>query len=409
DRCPNDGLGRDMVENYMDYTNDACMNIFTNDQVSRMLTVLENSPGISELPFSTTGDVEIMDLDASIKIENLNVANCSDYSITPELKITNRGNNTLTSATVSYNLDNGTSLNINWTGSLAYSEFEIIYVPEISVALGAHTFNVSLSNPNGGTDEQMTNNTHSSNFTITGTACASVASTQYGTSTTGVIFNTISNLNTGKPSGYSDYTTMSTDVNRDSSYNLTVNANSDGNYQVITYAWIDWNQNCSFDDPGEQYNLGTSGNINNQPTTNSPLSITVPTNAVLGSTTMRITTKYTDPGANDFPTACEMNHDAEVEDYTVNVLAQLSVEEFTLNSISLYPNPATNVLNISLANKNDLPDNYSVYNMLGQVILTKRITNESDLSIDASNLSNGMYFIKIAKGSNQVSLPFIKK
>src|SRR5690554_4704810 len=119
DRCPNDGLGRDMVENYMDYTNDACMNIFTNDQVSRMLTVLENSPGISELPFSTTGDVEIMDLDASIKIENLNVANCSDYSITPELKITNRGNNTLTSATVSYNLDNGTSLNINWTGSLA--------------------------------------------------------------------------------------------------------------------------------------------------------------------------------------------------------------------------------------------------------------------------------------------------
>lgn len=34
---------REMVENYMDYTDDACMNIFTQDQKMRMRTVLENS------------------------------------------------------------------------------------------------------------------------------------------------------------------------------------------------------------------------------------------------------------------------------------------------------------------------------------------------------------------------------
>ncbi len=33
-----------MIENYMDYSDDACMNIFTNDQISRMRTVLEHSP-----------------------------------------------------------------------------------------------------------------------------------------------------------------------------------------------------------------------------------------------------------------------------------------------------------------------------------------------------------------------------
>ena len=33
-----------MIENYMDYTDDDCMNIFTNDQIFRMRTVLENSP-----------------------------------------------------------------------------------------------------------------------------------------------------------------------------------------------------------------------------------------------------------------------------------------------------------------------------------------------------------------------------
>lgn len=34
----------DMIENYMDYSPDACMNIFTNDQVARMITVLRNAP-----------------------------------------------------------------------------------------------------------------------------------------------------------------------------------------------------------------------------------------------------------------------------------------------------------------------------------------------------------------------------
>jgi len=33
-----------MIENYMDYSNDVCMHAFTSDQITRMRTVLENSP-----------------------------------------------------------------------------------------------------------------------------------------------------------------------------------------------------------------------------------------------------------------------------------------------------------------------------------------------------------------------------
>ncbi|MEZ5026083.1 MAG: T9SS type A sorting domain-containing protein [Chitinophagales bacterium] len=42
----------DMVQNYMDYSDDACMNIFTNDQKARIQTVLTSSPRRMELAFS---------------------------------------------------------------------------------------------------------------------------------------------------------------------------------------------------------------------------------------------------------------------------------------------------------------------------------------------------------------------
>lgn len=90
-------------------------------------------------------------------------------------------------------------------------------------------------------------------------------------------------------------------------------------------------------------------------------------------------------------------------------MALLSLSSFEMDSeISIYPNPTSHVLNIKSTNKN-LPDAYAVYNMLGQVMMSKNISTEADLSIDTSSLSNGMYFIKITKESSQLSLPFIKK
>lgn len=53
--CPNHtSCGtQDMVENYMDYTNDACMNIFTADQKARVRAVMAASPRRANLPNST--------------------------------------------------------------------------------------------------------------------------------------------------------------------------------------------------------------------------------------------------------------------------------------------------------------------------------------------------------------------
>lgn len=39
DSCPHDGQGNDMIENFMDYTTDACMTKFTNGQFTRMVAM----------------------------------------------------------------------------------------------------------------------------------------------------------------------------------------------------------------------------------------------------------------------------------------------------------------------------------------------------------------------------------
>lgn len=166
--------------------------------------------------------------------------------------------------------------------------------------------------------------------------CTSIASTEYETSTTSVQFNTINN-NSTKPSGYSNYTNISTDVIRTSSYNITVKVNTDGDFTTATKVWIDWNQNCDFNDAGEEYNLGDATNVSNGNTANSPLSITVPAGAILGSTIMRISTKYKDDG---LPTSCENGFDGEVEDYTINVIspqaASVSLVNFnTINNVTI--------------------------------------------------------------------------
>jgi len=144
--------------------------------------------------------------------------------------------------------------------------------------------------------------------------CSSEGTTQYQTSTTLVQIGSINNAS-GKTK-YSDYTSMNTNVNKLSSYDLVIQVNTDGNYLANTIVWIDWNQNCSFENPGEEYILGTALNVSDGTISNSPLSITIPDNAFLGSTTMRISTK-----SGSIPaTSCQTGFDGEVEDYTLTIL-----------------------------------------------------------------------------------------
>jgi photosystem II stability/assembly factor-like uncharacterized protein len=148
------------------------------------------------------------------------------------------------------------------------------------------------------------------------TYCISTGTMGYQGNVTWVNFNTINNA-TGKTQPYTDYTaTDSTVVTQGDAYDLTVNLNTDnGNYTYFSKVWIDWNQDIDFNDPGEEYEIGTTTNNINGPTTLSPFSIVIPQTAMLGETTMRVSTRY-----NGYASQCDEGYDGEVEDYGIHVV-----------------------------------------------------------------------------------------
>jgi len=161
--------------------------------------------------------------------------------------------------------------------------------------------------------------TTAASFLTTGTApisyCTSVGLTTDGL--TNVTFNTINNVTSGATAGYTDYTaSQSTTVNQGTVYTLSAKINTGGNYTNYAKAWIDWNHDGTFSTTTEEYNLGTAVNVTNGTTSLSPLSVTVPAGAVIGSTRMRVSTQY-----NAAPTPCLASFDGEVEDYTIVVAA----------------------------------------------------------------------------------------
>ena len=189
--------------------------------------------------------------------------------------------------------------------------FTITYDPTTA---GSHTATVSITNND--TDEDPYT------FLIFGRGdyCSSNGSLDYDTSVTYVSFNTISNADNEIPkdNAYEDFKSISTNIYKNSTHNLTVNVDTDGNYTVYTNVWIDWNRDGDFNDPGEEYDMGTATNVSDGPTSNSPLAITIPANAVIGSTEMRVATKWA-----AYPSSCESGFDGEVEDYSINIIDYL--------------------------------------------------------------------------------------
>ncbi|MGG8498127.1 GEVED domain-containing protein [Tenacibaculum sp. TC6] len=287
----------DMIQNYMDYSDDACMNLFTLGQKNRMRAVLEAGGSRRALALSDKAGAPV-------------VCNATVPTGVSVSGVTSSG------ASVSWGSVSGATYDVRYkaTSSSSWTTSAVSGTSTSLSGLSASTqYEVQVRSKCSSTNSNYSASVNFTTPAVTISYCTSSGNTSYATGITRVQFGSIDKVDgPSKDKGYENFTNLSTTVSQSSSTNLTVSVNTDGNYRIDAFAWIDWNQDGDFADSGEAYDLGNISNVSNGALP--AKAIAVPAGAKLGSTRMRVSAKY-----NSDPTSCATNFDGEVEDYTVVV------------------------------------------------------------------------------------------
>jgi hypothetical protein len=152
-----------MYQNYMDYSSDGCMAMFTLLQVTRMETAMTNYR--SSLTTSNGAVSPLKDVDAQVLSIDNPINRVCDTKFSPVITLRNYGSQVLTSVIINASVDNGTPVQTNWTGSLASLSTTPVTLNAVTVgAIGSHTLKIQLTLPNGVTDMGLTNDTLSKAF-----------------------------------------------------------------------------------------------------------------------------------------------------------------------------------------------------------------------------------------------------
>lgn len=355
---------QDMIENYMDYSDDICMNIFTQNQKSRMVTTLLNAARRASLTTSNgCQPPQTFGIDGGIEIVSLNLDACG-VNLSPVVRINNFGTNTLTSASIVYNVDGGASTTINWNGSLANGQSQNVNIGNITSSSGEHVFNVSLNNPNGQADQNPINNTASSPFEIvssfnTTTVVFRLQRDNYGSETTWTLTNAAGGAPLYQGGPYSDQVNPPL---------ITQNWNLSANQCYVFTINDDYGDGICCDYGQGYYDIKT------------PDGVVIAQGGLFTS--------------------------VETKRFGLQLL---NIEDNAFNgNVYLYPNPTKNTLNIHVDDNLGLPEQVAIFNTLGQTIFNKTVNNANDLSIDVSGYSNGVYLVKIQKEGQIKTLQFVK-
>jgi photosystem II stability/assembly factor-like uncharacterized protein len=94
--------------------------------------------------------------------------------------------------------------------------------------------------------------------------------------------------------------------------------------------------------------------------------------------------------------------------WEIDIAAEtLSTDNFSdnLNALSVYPNPANDILNINVKSTEDL--NYLIYNVIGGVVQKGKL--DTNNQIDISTLAKNVYILKVYNNNESFSSKFIKR
>ncbi len=217
---------------------------------------------------------------------------------------------------------------------------------------------------------------------------------------TRVVFADIDNTSSATSTlPYEDFTAIIGDITIGLEYEIALEGNTAGAFTNYFTVWIDWNQNGTFE-TDEMYEIGSIYNSTGTDGQQAVNQILVPADAAIGPTRMRVIKNF--GSSPDDP--CGSYLFGQVEDYTVNV-ETLGVKDISNSDFAYWPNPVSDMLNISAANK---VESVAVFNLTGQsLVRDAKVVNGQ---IDLSTLTTGTYIIRLVfEGNHTESFKIIKK
>ena len=223
----------------------------------------------------------------------------------------------------------------------------------------------------------------------------------------------LANMNnpSGDDGGYGDYTNMTASVKPGNSYTLNFSLGyKSRSYTANWRIYIDFNRDGEF----TSNEIIVSGYTASAGISSS--NITIPANAAIGKTRMRVMLKHRRAAKS----GCEIFSQGEVEDYTIDISNTASApatkssglafgnplsETPPIEELKLYPNPAKNFVTLYI--QGNIQSKVRISTLTGKTIQILTLDQESN-SIDISNLPSGMYFISIEDGDEIISKKLIK-
>lgn len=268
-------------------------------------------------------------------------------AFSPTVTIQNRGNNPLTSLAITYDVNGGTSETYNWTGNLGPFESEDVVLDPIAYTIqSTNTVNISIPN-----DDDNTNNS--------------------ATNTFGEI----------------------TDINSSA---LELRMNLDENGSEVTWAIID--SNLDVVESGGPYAANEQVDIEFGIPDEDCFRFILTDAGGDGEYFVRLR----DANGDIIVQNIGVNHFGDTLEGTFRLDGVLSIGDAASNAIAVYPNPASQVLNV----RNAANGSVEIFDILGKrLIQMDNISTEQQINV--ASLQAGTYLIKITNGASVQTEKFV--
>ncbi|HTA61799.1 MAG TPA: M43 family zinc metalloprotease [Bacteroidia bacterium] len=417
-----------MFMNYMDYTDDACMNMFTADQALRMVAIINNAPYNSLLSSNACTPAVLVAGDAGVSsISSPSGSSCAG-TMTPKMVLKDWGNDSLKTAFINYIIDNGAVQTYTWTGHLASLQTTVVTLGNINPSVGTHTCTIYTSLPNGTADGNNVNDTMRITFSIlAGGQTLPLVEGFEGTTypPTGWAITNPDNSTTWAS------TTRAAKTGTHSIYMANFNYSANGQIDDITTPAIDL---TSITNPGltfqVAYQLWTSPTAS--VTASDTLQVLISTDCgatyqsiykkfstnLTTSTPVFSTTEFTPTSSEwrqesislngytsattafiKFRSITDYENDLYIDDINIATLSGINAQSAS-QGVSVYPNPsADGKFLVDIKKDEHSVQRLSVYDILGNKVfeIKDNIIPAGTYDMNLEKLSSGTYLVEIVK------------